>query len=112
VNAGARQAIGGFQRGVRQARACVEQSYQAELGANKQIHLTQVDAADKSGTRDLKPLKLRQAVNCRRWARDLKRGWLRHANQVLILSAILKALRSGFPISQILQDFTCRASRV
>ncbi|MGH9970903.1 MAG: hypothetical protein ACREBG_24350 [Pyrinomonadaceae bacterium] len=45
VNAGAGQAIGGFQRGANQARAGVEQNYQLELGANKQIYVSQVDAA-------------------------------------------------------------------
>src|SRR5713101_5221563 len=45
VNAGAGEAIGGYRRAAGEARSGVEQNYQAELGANRQVYVTQVDAA-------------------------------------------------------------------
>lgn len=61
VNAGAGQAIGGYQRGAAQARGGVDQNYRLELEANKQIYVTQVDAAGQSGA-GLEAAKLRQAA--------------------------------------------------
>src|SRR6266498_1166906 len=62
VNAGAGQAIGGYQRGANQARAGVDQNYQLELGANKQIYVSQVDAAGQIRNAGLEAAKLRQAA--------------------------------------------------
>ena len=62
VNAGAGQAIGGYQRGAGQARAGVDQNYQLELGANKQIYVSQVDAAGQIRNAGLEAAKLRQAA--------------------------------------------------
>jgi hypothetical protein len=62
VNAGAGQAIGGYQRGASQARAGVDQNYQLELGANKQIYVSQVDAAGQIRNAGLEAAKLRQAA--------------------------------------------------
>jgi hypothetical protein len=61
VNAGAGQAIGGFQRAAGQSRAGVEQNYQLELGANRQVYVSQVDAAGQIRTGGLEAAKLRQA---------------------------------------------------
>jgi hypothetical protein len=44
-NAGAGQAIGGYQRGASEACAGADQNYRLEVGANKQIYVSQVDAA-------------------------------------------------------------------
>ena len=62
VNAGAGQAIGGFQRAAGQARSGVEQDYQLELGANRQIYVSQVDAAGQIRSAGLEAAKLRQAA--------------------------------------------------
>lgn len=62
VNAGAGQAIGGYQRGAAQARSGVDQNYGLELGANKQIYVTQVDAAGQIRNAGLEAAKLRQAA--------------------------------------------------
>src|SRR4030095_11476244 len=45
VDAGAAQSIGGYRSAAAESRRGVDQNYQAELGANKQIFVTQVDAA-------------------------------------------------------------------
>lgn len=62
VNAGAGQAIGGYQWGAAQARSGVDQNYQLELGANKQIYVSQVDAAGQIRSAGLEAAKLRQAA--------------------------------------------------
>jgi hypothetical protein len=62
VNAGAGEAIGGYQRGAAQARSGVDQNYRLELGANKQIYVTQVDAAGQIRNAGLEAAKLRQAA--------------------------------------------------
>ncbi|MGH9970790.1 MAG: hypothetical protein ACREBG_23770 [Pyrinomonadaceae bacterium] len=62
VNAGAGQAIGGYQRGASQARTGVDQNYQLELGANKQIYVSQVDAAGQIRNAGFEAAKLRQAA--------------------------------------------------
>jgi hypothetical protein len=62
VNAGAGQAIGGYQRAAGQARTGVEQNYQLELGANKQVYISQVDAAGQIRNAGLEAAKLRQAA--------------------------------------------------
>lgn len=62
VNAGAGQAIGGYQRAAGQARGGVEQNYQLELGANRAVYATQVDAAGQVRTAGMDAAKLRQAA--------------------------------------------------
>ncbi|MFN2513616.1 MAG: hypothetical protein ABR568_19625 [Pyrinomonadaceae bacterium] len=62
VNAGAGEAIGGYQRGAAQARAGVDQNYRLELGANKQIYVSQVDAAGQVRSAGLEAAQLRQAA--------------------------------------------------
>jgi len=63
VNAGAGEAIAGcYRRGAGQARAGVEQNYQLELGANKQVFISQVDAASQMRSAGLEAAKLRQAA--------------------------------------------------
>ncbi|HSS21220.1 MAG TPA: hypothetical protein VLL54_14195 [Pyrinomonadaceae bacterium] len=62
VNAGAGQAIGGYQRGAAQARTGVEQNYQLELGANRAVYVSQVDAAGQIQSAGLEAAKLRQAA--------------------------------------------------
>jgi len=62
VNAGAGQAIGGYQRAAGQARAGVEQNYQLEVGANKQVYISQIDAAGQIRRAGLEAAKLRQAA--------------------------------------------------
>ena len=62
VNAGAGQAIGGYQRAASQARSGVEQNYQLELGANRQVYVSQVDAAGQIRGAGLEAAKLRQAA--------------------------------------------------
>jgi len=62
VNAGAGQAIGGYQRGAAEDRMGVEKNYQMESGANKQIYVTQVDAAGQIRNAGLEAAKLRQAA--------------------------------------------------
>ena len=62
VNAGAGQAIGGYQRGASEARSGVDQNYRLEVGANKQIYVSQVDAAGQIRNAGLEAAKLRQAA--------------------------------------------------
>jgi hypothetical protein len=62
VNAGAGQAIGGYQRGASEARVGVDQNYRLEVGANKQIYVSQVDAAGQMRNAGLEAAKLRQAA--------------------------------------------------
>jgi hypothetical protein len=62
VNAGAGQAIGGYQRAAGQARGGVEQNYQLELGANRGVYVSQVDAAGQIRTGGMDAAKLRQAA--------------------------------------------------
>jgi hypothetical protein len=62
VNAGAGQAIGGYQRGAAEARGGVDQNYRLELGANKGIYVSQVDAAGQIRGAGLEAAKLRQAA--------------------------------------------------
>lgn len=62
VNAGAGQAIGGYQRAAGQSRAGVEQNYQLELGANRAVYVSQVDAAGQIRSAGLEAAKLRQAA--------------------------------------------------
>ncbi len=62
VNSGAGQAIGGYQRAAGQSRAGVEQNYQLEVGANKQVYISQVDAAGQIKGAGLEAAKLRQAA--------------------------------------------------
>jgi len=61
VDAGAGQAIGGYQRAAAQARAGVDQNYQL-VGANKQIYGSQVDAAGQIRNAGVEAAKLRQAA--------------------------------------------------
>lgn len=62
VNAGAGQAIGGYHRGATEARAGVDQNYRFELGANKRIYGSQVDAAGQVRDAGLQAASLRQAA--------------------------------------------------
>ncbi len=63
VNAGAGQAIAGYRRAADQSRTGVEQNYQLELGANKQVYVSQVDAAGQIRNAGLEAAKLRQAAS-------------------------------------------------
>jgi hypothetical protein len=62
VNAGAGQAIGGYQRAAAQSRSGVEQNYQLELGANQRVYVSQIDAAGQIRSAGLEAAKLRQAA--------------------------------------------------
>ena len=62
VNAGAGEAIGGYQRGAMQARSGVEQNYQLEVGANRIVYGSQVDAAGQIRAAGFEAAKLRQAA--------------------------------------------------
>ena len=62
VNAGAGQAIGGFEQGAAQARQGVEQNYQLEMGANRTMYMSQVDAAGQIRAAGLEAANLRQAA--------------------------------------------------
>ena len=62
VDAGAGQAIGGYQRGAAQARSGVDQNYHLEVGANREVYASQVDAAAQIRTGGLEAAKLRQAA--------------------------------------------------
>jgi hypothetical protein len=62
VNAGAGQAIGGYQRGATQARSGVEQNYALEVGANRIVYASQVDAAGQIRFAGFEAAKLRQAA--------------------------------------------------
>jgi hypothetical protein len=63
VNAGAGEAIAGYRRGAAQARSGVEQNYQLELGANKQVYISQVDAAGQIRSAGTEAAKLRQVAS-------------------------------------------------
>lgn len=62
VNAGVGQAISGYERGATQARGGVEQNYQLELGANRIVYASQVDAAGQMRAAGFEAAKLRQAA--------------------------------------------------
>jgi hypothetical protein len=62
VNTGAGQVIGGYQSGASQARRGVEQNYQLEVGANRAVYMSQVDAAGQIRTAGFEAAKLRQAA--------------------------------------------------
>ena len=62
VNAGAAQAIGGYQRGAMEARQGVEQNYQLEVGANRTGYTSQVDAAGQIRAAGFEAAQLRQAA--------------------------------------------------
>jgi len=62
VNAGAGEAIGGYQRGAAQAREGVGQNYQLEVGANRIVYASQVEAAGQIRTAGLEAATLRQAA--------------------------------------------------
>jgi hypothetical protein len=62
VSAGAGEAIGGYQRGAAQARSGVDQNYQPELGANRQLNVSQVDAAGQIRSTAIGAAKLREAA--------------------------------------------------
>jgi hypothetical protein len=62
VNAGAGEAIGGYQRGAAQAREGVGQNYQLEVGANRIVYASQVEAAGQISTAGLEAATLRQAA--------------------------------------------------
>jgi len=62
VNAGAGEAISGYQRGAAEAREGVEQNYQLEVGANRIVYASQVDAAGEIRTAGFEAAKLRQAA--------------------------------------------------
>jgi hypothetical protein len=62
VNAGAGQALEGYQRGATEARQGVEQNYQLEVGANRMVYVSQVDAAGGIRTAGFEAAKLRQAA--------------------------------------------------
>jgi len=63
VNAGAGQAIGGYQRAAAQSRSGVEQNYQLELGANQRVYVSQIDAAGQVRSAGLEAAKLRQVAS-------------------------------------------------
>jgi hypothetical protein len=62
VDVGAGQAIEGYQRGAAQARGRVDQNYRLELGANREIYASQVDAAGQIRSAGLEAAKLRQTA--------------------------------------------------
>lgn len=62
VNAGAGQTIAGYRHAADQSRTGVEQNYQLEVGANKQIFISQVDAAGQIRSAGMEAAKLRQAA--------------------------------------------------
>ena len=62
VNAGMGQATGGYERGAAHARQGVEQNYQFEVGANRVVYGSQVDAAGQIQAAGLDAAKLRQAA--------------------------------------------------
>jgi len=53
---------GDINEGLPKARSGVEQSYQSEVGANKQIYVTQVDSAGQIRTAGFEAAKLRQTA--------------------------------------------------
>lgn len=62
VDAGAEKAIGGYQRGAAQSRLGVEQNYQLEVGANRIVYASQVDAAGQVRAAGFEAATLRQAA--------------------------------------------------
>ncbi len=62
VNAGAGEAIGGYRRGAAEARRGVDENYRLELGANKEVYGTQVDAAAQIRDAGFQSASLRQAA--------------------------------------------------
>jgi len=62
VDAGAGHAIGGYQQGATQARQGVEHNYQLEVGANRTVYASQVDAAGQVRSAGMEAAKLRQAA--------------------------------------------------
>ena len=62
VDAGAGQAIGGYQRGAAEARRGVEQNYQLEVGANRMVYVSQIEAAGQTRNAGLEAAQLRQAA--------------------------------------------------
>ncbi len=62
VNAGAGRAIAGYERGAAEARQGVEQNYQLEVGANRIVYASQVNAAGEIRTAGMEAAKLRQAA--------------------------------------------------
>jgi hypothetical protein len=62
VNAGAGEAIGGYQRGAAEARQGIEQNYQLEVGANRMVYVSQVDAVGQIRAAGFEAAKLRQAA--------------------------------------------------
>lgn len=64
-----------------QAHGGVEQSYQKELGANRAVRASQVDAAGQIRNAGLEAAKLRQAaaVITQVWPGDFKRSWTMYA---------------------------------
>ncbi|CAN5650310.1 hypothetical protein BH20ACI3_BH20ACI3_28040 [soil metagenome] len=63
VNAGAGEAVGGYRRGATEARAGVDQNYGLELRANKEVYVTQVDAAKQIRDAGFQAASLRQAAS-------------------------------------------------
>jgi hypothetical protein len=61
-NAGAGQAIGGYQRAAVEGRQGVEQNYQLEVGANQIVYASQVDAAGQVRAAGMEAATLRQAA--------------------------------------------------
>ena len=59
---GAGEAIAGYRRGAAQARSGVEQNYQMELSPNRQVFVSQFDAAGRTRNAGLEAAKLRQAA--------------------------------------------------
>jgi hypothetical protein len=62
VNAGAGEAIGGYRRGAGEARRGVDENYRQELGANKEVYGTQVNAAAQIRDAGFQSASLRQAA--------------------------------------------------
>lgn len=62
VNAGAGQAIGGYQRGAAEARGGVEANYRKELDANRVVYASQVSAAGQTRDAGFQAASLRQAA--------------------------------------------------
>jgi len=62
VNAGAREANGGYRRAASEARGGVEQNYRKELDANKTVYVSQVDAAGITRDAGNQAASLRQAA--------------------------------------------------
>jgi hypothetical protein len=63
VNAGAGQAIGGYQRAAAEARSGVEQNYRKELDANQAVYVSQVGAAAQTRDAGNQAAALRQAAS-------------------------------------------------